>query len=104
MPNITSEEKRNRGQSNGNSHNGEESRCDQYKTGEFKAVKWGDRGYGFLKNPHGKNIFVHVKAFKGTKLTRLIVGERYEADYVESDKGTGLMALKVRPLHEPANV
>ena len=62
-------------------------------------VKWFDvrKGFGFILDHAGADVFVHYTAIEGEGFRRLIDGE--EVEY-ECDRGPkGLMATRVRPLN-----
>lgn len=59
------------------------------------TVKWFDskKGYGFIVNADGKDVFVHFTSIQGDGFRSLKDGEIVE--YEESDGAKGLMALNV---------
>ena len=69
------------------------------KTG---TVKWfsEEKGYGFLQQEGGPDVFVHHSAIEGTGFKTLNEGERVEFDVIEEPKG--LKAQNVVRLDEPA--
>lgn len=60
------------------------------------TVKWFDckKGYGFVIDEQGQDIFVHYTAIEGDGFRRLRDGEQVEFDLSTGPKG--LLALKVR--------
>lgn len=52
-------------------------------------VKWFDnkRGYGFIAQEAGKDVFVHHSSIQGKGYKTLIEGETVQFDLVTSDKG-----------------
>ncbi len=56
------------------------------KTG---AVKWfnADKGYGFLRQEDGPDVFVHYSAIQGSGFRTLEEGERVEFEITEGQKG-----------------
>ena len=62
------------------------------------VVKWfnGTKGYGFIQQPNGPDVFVHYSAVEGTGFRNLEEGEQVEFSIVEGPKG--LQASEVRKL------
>jgi len=60
------------------------------------TVKWFDvkKGFGFLVNSEGKDVFVHFSSIEGDGFRALKDGEQVE--YEEVDSGKGLAARHVR--------
>ena len=58
-------------------------------------VKWFDskKGFGFLLDPNGKDVFVHYTAIEGDGFRTLKRGDDVEFEVIEDDKG--MHALKV---------
>jgi CspA family cold shock protein len=58
-------------------------------------VKWFDskKGFGFLLDPEGKDVFVHYSAIEGGGFRTLKRGEEVEFEVVEDEKG--MQAQKV---------
>ena len=67
------------------------------------TVKWFDckKGYGFLLDENGKDVFVHYSEIQGDGFRRLREGEQVECEITVSAKG--LSALKVRRLAPPVD-
>jgi CspA family cold shock protein len=67
------------------------------------SVKWFDskKGFGFIVNPEGKDVFVHFSVIDGDGFRSLKDGEQVE--YEESQGEKGLLAKTVKRL-EPAKV
>jgi CspA family cold shock protein len=53
------------------------------------SVKWFNeaKGYGFIAQESGEDIFVHYTAIKGEGYRTLAEGDKVEFDVVEGDKG-----------------
>jgi cold shock protein len=53
------------------------------------VVKWfsAEKGYGFIRQTDGTDIFVHYSAIQGTGYRSLIQGDNVEFDVIDSDKG-----------------
>jgi CspA family cold shock protein len=66
------------------------------------TVKWfsQEKGYGFLQQPGGPDVFVHHSAIEGTGFKVLYEGEEVEFDILQADKG--LKAQNVVRLNPPA--
>jgi cold shock protein len=62
------------------------------------TVKWFDtkKGFGFVVNEDGKDVFVHFSSIEGDGFRALKDGEIVDFEQVSGDKG--LSALKVRRL------
>ena len=62
------------------------------------VVKWfnGTKGYGFIQQPNGPDVFVHYSAVEGTGFRNLEEGEQVEFSIVEGPKG--LQASEVRKI------
>ena len=60
------------------------------------TVKWFDvkKGFGFIINPEGKDVFVHFSAIEGDGFRTLKDGDQVQ--YEEVDSGKGLAARNVR--------
>jgi CspA family cold shock protein len=65
------------------------------------TVKWfsQEKGYGFIRQDHGPDVFVHHSAIEGTGFKTLDEGERVEFDVIEEPKG--LKAQNVVRLDRP---
>ena len=61
-------------------------------------VKWFDnrKGFGFLSQADGEEVFVHYRNVEGEGFRKLKDGQEVEFDIVEGDKG--LFAENVRPV------
>jgi cold shock protein len=66
------------------------------------TVKWfsQEKGYGFLQQEGGPDVFVHHTAIQGSGFRTLHEGERVEFDVIEEPKG--LKAQNVVRLDAPA--
>ena len=64
-------------------------------------VKWFDckKGFGFIVDGDGQDVFVHFSVIEGDGFRRLRDGERVEYEVTQGAKG--LSAIKVRSL-DPA--
>lgn len=53
------------------------------------TVKWfnDSKGYGFIQQPEGDDIFVHFTAIEGDGFRTLAEGESVEFEIRESEKG-----------------
>jgi CspA family cold shock protein len=60
------------------------------------TVKWFDvkKGFGFIINPEGKDVFVHFSSIEGDGFRTLKDGDQVE--YEEVDSGKGLAARNVK--------
>jgi CspA family cold shock protein len=60
------------------------------------TVKWFDvkKGFGFIINPDGKDVFVHFSSIEGDGFRTLKDGDQVE--YEEVDTGKGLAARNVK--------
>lgn len=52
-------------------------------------VKWfsNSKGYGFIEQEGGKDVFVHFSAIKGDGFKSLEEGQKVKFDIVEGEKG-----------------
>jgi cold shock protein len=52
-------------------------------------VKWFDnaKGYGFIEQDDGKDLFVHFSSIQGEGFKRLAEGDRVSFDVVQGAKG-----------------
>lgn len=53
------------------------------------TVKWfsNEKGYGFIAQPGGEDIFVHYSAIQGTGYRTLNEGDRVEFEVTQGQKG-----------------
>jgi CspA family cold shock protein len=53
------------------------------------TVKWfnDSKGYGFIQQPEGEDVFVHFSAIEADGFRTLAEGETVEFEVRESDKG-----------------
>jgi cold shock protein len=67
------------------------------------TVKWFDskKGFGFILNSEGRDVFVHFNSIEGEGFRSLKEGEKVEYEQVQGDKG--LSAQHVRRVADPAN-
>ncbi len=52
-------------------------------------IKWFNesKGYGFIQQDNGPDVFVHFSAIKGEGFKTLAEGQRVQFDIVEDEKG-----------------
>ena len=62
------------------------------------TVKWfsNEKGYGFIAQPDGDDVFVHFSAIEGEGYKSLQEGQEVEFEIVEGPKGK--QAASVKPL------
>ena len=62
------------------------------------TVKWFSRtkGYGFITQPNGPDVFVHYSAIQGEGFRNLDEGQ--QVDFIVQQGPKGLQAADVRPL------
>ena len=60
------------------------------------TVKWFDskKGFGFILNPEGMDVFVHFSSIEGDGFRSLKDGEKVEYDQVSGAKGLSALAVK----------
>jgi CspA family cold shock protein len=60
------------------------------------TVKWFNesKGYGFIKQENGEDVFVHFSAIKGEGFKTLKEGQEVEFDVTQGEKG--LQAVNVK--------
>ena len=63
-------------------------------------VKWFDskKGFGFIINPEGKDVFVHFSSIEGDGFRSLKDGETVDYEQVQGEKG--LLAQHVKRLQQ----
>jgi cold shock protein len=68
------------------------------------TVKWFDskKGFGFIVNAEGKDVFVHFSSIEGDGFRSLKDGE--VVDYEEQAGEKGLLAKSVKRVNAPAKV
>ena len=68
------------------------------------TVKWFDskKGFGFIVNPDGKDVFVHFSVIDGEGFRSLKDGEHVEYEEMQGEKG--LLAKGVKRLEAVARV
>jgi CspA family cold shock protein len=61
-------------------------------------VKWfnAEKGFGFISQPEGVDVFVHYKAIQVQGFKSLEAGQQVEFEVQQTDKG--LQASNVRPM------
>jgi cold shock protein len=67
------------------------------------TVKWFDskKGFGFILNPEGTDVFVHFSSIVGDGFRSLKDGEHVEYEQVTGAKGLAAQAVKRVGLPEP---
>jgi CspA family cold shock protein len=65
------------------------------------TVKWFDtkKGFGFILNPEGKDVFVHYTSIEGEGFRALKDGESVEYEQIQGEKG--LLAKNVKRVPTP---
>ena len=60
------------------------------------TVKWFDskKGFGFIMNPDGMDVFVHFSSIEGDGFRSLKDGERVEYEQLSGAKGLSAAAVK----------
>lgn len=68
-------------------------------------VKWfnAEKGYGFIKQDKGPDIFVHYSAIQGDGYRALNEGDKVEFDIVEGRKGRQANNVTVLEVASPEN-
>ncbi len=64
------------------------------------TVKWFDskKGFGFILNAEGKDVFVHFSSIEGDGFRSLKDGEQVEYEQLSGDKG--LLAKSVKRINQ----
>lgn len=68
------------------------------------TVKWfsQEKGYGFLQQPDGPDVFVHHTSIAGSGFKVLYEGEEVEFDVVQEDRGPKAQnVVRLNPPAEP---
>lgn len=67
---------------------------------QIGRVKWFDnaKGYGFLLNDNGQDVFVHYRSIMGEGYKTLAEGE--EVEYIETKSEKGLQAAEVTRFYD----
>ena len=60
------------------------------------TVKWFDskKGFGFILNPEGTDVFVHFSSIEGDGFRSLKDGEQVEYEQISGAKGLAAQAVK----------
>jgi cold shock protein len=68
------------------------------------TVKWFDskKGFGFILNAEGKDVFVHFSSIEGDGFRSLKDGEQVEYEQIAGDKG--LLARNVKRLNQKEKI
>ncbi len=63
------------------------------------VVKWfsAEKGYGFIRQDDGTDVFVHFSAIQGSGYRALTQGDKVDFDVIESDKGKQAQNVIPRP-------
>ncbi|MEM6530524.1 MAG: cold-shock protein [Chloroflexota bacterium] len=61
------------------------------------TVKWfsNEKGYGFIAQPNGEDIFVHYSAITGSGYRSLEEGQKVEFEVTQGQKGKQASDVKV---------
>ncbi|MEO1442864.1 MAG: cold-shock protein [Chloroflexota bacterium] len=61
------------------------------------TVKWfsNEKGYGFIAQPNGEDIFVHYSAISGAGYRSLEEGQKVEFEVTQGQKGKQASDVKV---------
>jgi cold shock protein len=61
------------------------------------VVKWFNdkKGYGFIKNDDGSDVFVHFSGIMGDGFKTIAEGDKVEFEIENSDKGPRAVSVKV---------
>ncbi|GAB4516746.1 MAG: cold-shock protein [Anaerolineae bacterium] len=61
------------------------------------TVKWfnGDKGYGFISQPNGPDLFVHYSEIQGNGFRTLNEGDKVEFEITDGKKGKQASAVIV---------
>jgi CspA family cold shock protein len=64
------------------------------------TVKWfnSTKGYGFIAQDEGEDVFVHFSVIQATGYKELREGQRVQFDVEDNPSGRGLRAVNVVPL------
>jgi len=63
------------------------------------TVKWfnNEKGYGFIEQPDGDDVFVHYSAIQGSGYRSLNEGDRVEFEITQGQKGAQASDVTVLP-------
>jgi len=63
------------------------------------TVKWfnNEKGYGFIEQPDGDDVFVHYSAVQGSGYRSLNEGDRVEFEVTQGQKGAQASDVQVLP-------
>jgi cold shock protein len=69
------------------------------------TVKWFDskKGFGFIVNSEGKDVFVHYTNIDGDGFRALKDGEQVEYEQVQGDKGLMAKTVKRTAVKQPVH-
>lgn len=61
------------------------------------TVKWfnAEKGYGFIRQENGEDVFVHYSAIQSSGYRELFEGQNVEFDVENDPRGKGLRAANV---------
>lgn len=64
----------------------------------ISIVKWfsNEKGYGFIQNPNGEDIYVHYSSILCDGYKSLIKGEKVEFELVETEEGYKAKNVKTK--------
>ena len=59
----------------------------------------GDRGFGFIRDARGQELFFHATSVEGAVFDELHEGDHVEFDREPDPRGRGERGVHVRPVH-----
>lgn len=60
------------------------------------TVKWfnNEKGYGFIEQEDGEDVFVHYSSIESDGFKKLISGQKVEFDIIQNDRGVQASNVK----------